>query len=141
MGSLQATASNANKIVKNFKNQNETITRVMENTAKFSDSLASAAGSVKTIAAQSASMIQNINGIMDDFDSGKGTLGKLMKDDALYLNLNSNSARLDSLLAHFQGEPRIPVNLRLSLGDPEGKERARLMKESRKEEARKGKDK
>ncbi len=134
MGTFQAVAGNANKIVKNIKNQNETITRVMENTAKFTDSLASAAGSVKMIAEESSSMIKNINGLMTDVESGKGTLGMLLKDDKLYNNLNSNSARLDSLLEHFQGEPRIPVNLRLSLGDPEGKERARLMKESRKAE-------
>ncbi len=57
-----------------------------------------------------------------------------LKDEKLYNNLNSNSARLDSLLTHFQSEPRIPVNLRVSLGDPEGKERARLMKASRKAE-------
>jgi phospholipid/cholesterol/gamma-HCH transport system substrate-binding protein len=134
VGTFQATASNANKIVKNIRAQNETITRVMENTAKFTDSLASAAGSVKDIAVQSSSMIKNINNIMDDVDEGKGTLGKLIKDEKLYDNLNSNSARLDTLLGKLVAEPRIPVNLRVSLGDPEGKERARLMKEARKAE-------
>jgi phospholipid/cholesterol/gamma-HCH transport system substrate-binding protein len=134
LGTFQATASNANKIVKNIRNQNETITRVMENTAKFTDSLAGASGSVKAIVDESSAMIKTLNGIMADVESGKGTLGQLMKDEKLYNNLNSNSARLDSLLEHFQGEPRIPVNLRVSLGDPEGKERARLMKASRKAE-------
>lgn len=139
MGTFQATASNANKIVKNIRNQNETITRVMENTAKFTDSLASAAGSVKDIAVQSSSMIKNINGMMTDIEAGKGTLGKLMKDDKLYDNLNSNSARLDTLLGHLVAEPRIPVNVRLSLGDPESRERAKMMKEARKAESKKGK--
>lgn len=132
MGTFQATANNAKLISRNIKNQNETIARVMENTAKFSDSLASAAGSVKMIAEQSSSMIKNINNLMEDVEEGKGTLGKLIKDDKLYNNLNSNSARLDTLLEHLQDEPRIPVNLRVSFGDPEGKERARLMKEARK---------
>jgi phospholipid/cholesterol/gamma-HCH transport system substrate-binding protein len=134
LGTFQATASNANKIVKNIRNQNETITRVMENTAKFTDSLSSASSSVKAIVEETSSMIKNLNGLMADVENGNGTLGKLIKDDKLYDNLNSNSARLDSLLEHFQGEPRIPVNLRISLGDPEGKERARLMKASRKAE-------
>lgn len=134
LGTFQATASNANKIVKNIRNQNETITRVMENTAKFTDSLASASGSVKAIVEESSSMIKNLNGLMADVEAGKGSLGMLLTDKKLYDNLNSSTSRLDSLLGKLNSEPRIPVNLRVSLGDPEGKERARLMKASRKAE-------
>lgn len=134
LGTFQATASNANKIVKNIRNQNETITRVMENTAKFTDSLASASGSVKAIVEESSSMIKNLNGLMADVEAGKGSLGMLLTDKKLYDNLNSSTSRLDSLLGKLNDEPRIPVNLRVSLGDPEGKERARLMKASRKAE-------
>lgn len=79
-------------------------------------------------------MIKNLNGLMADVEAGKGTLGMLLTDKTLFNNLNSSTSRLDSLLGKLNNEPRIPVNLRVSLGDPEGKERARLMKASRKAE-------
>lgn len=134
LGTFHATAKNANAIVKNIKNQNDNITRMVENATKLTDTMASAAGSIKVITEQGADLVKHANTMVAEIESGNGTLGKIIKDPSLYNNLNSNSARLDSLLQHFQESPRVPVHLRVSLGDPEGKERARLMKEARKAE-------
>jgi hypothetical protein len=89
---------------------------------------------VKAIVEESAAMIKSLNGVIAEIETGDGTLTKILKDPTLYNNLNSDAARLDTLLGHLVAEPRIPVNLRVSLGDPEGKERARLMKATRKAE-------
>lgn len=139
IGSFQGAASSARAILKNVQSQNETITRVMGNAAKFTDSLAAASGSVKTIVEQSSAAVKNINNLMADIQNGKGSAGKLLTSEDLYNNLNSSSERLDSLLEHFQNSPRIPVDVRLQLGDPdikqaklEAKEARRLRKEQEK---------
>lgn len=133
LGSFQSTANHANKIVKNIRNQNETITRVMDNTAMFTDSLAAASGSVKGIIDESSAMIKDLQNIIADVESGKGTMGKFMKDDELYNNLNSNSARLDSLLKHFQEAPTVPVDIRVHFGaDKHKRELKAIKKEARK---------
>lgn len=49
--------------------------------------------------------------IMTDMESGKGTMGKLMKDPALYDNLNRTSKNLDFLLQDFRLNPKRYVNV------------------------------
>jgi phospholipid/cholesterol/gamma-HCH transport system substrate-binding protein len=132
LGTFQATAGNANKFIKNLNQQNETIERIMNNTAQFTDSLAAASGSVKDIMDQSSEVIKNLEGILADVESGKGSLGKLVSDDELYNNINSSSARLDSLLSKFQNSPRVPIDLKIRLGDPEGRAERRREKQAAK---------
>jgi len=51
--------------------------------------------------------------IMNELDEGKGTLGKLLNDEALYDNLNSASVDLDLLLQDFRLNPKRYVNVSL----------------------------
>lgn len=132
LGTFQATATSAKSVMRNLSNQNETINRIMGNTARFSDSLAAASGSVKEIVEQSSAAVKNINNLMTDVQNGKGSLGKLATDEGLYNNINSSAERLDSLLAHFQNSPRIPIDFRLQLGNPELKEKRMERREERK---------
>ena len=48
---------------------------------------------------------------MKDLQDGKGTMGKLMKDQALYDNLNSTSKNLDLLMQDFRLNPKRYVNV------------------------------
>lgn len=142
MGTFQATARNANSVIRNLKSQNETINRVMSNTAQFTDSLAAASGSVKEIVETSADLIKDLESVMASVDQGEGSLGKLVRDDALYENLRTSSARVDTLLQHFIESPRIPVDFKFHLGDPDRREKKREQKaleKIRKQEARKAK--
>ncbi|MEM0995772.1 MAG: MlaD family protein [Bacteroidota bacterium] len=132
LGTFQATAYNANGFLKNLNKQNETITRIMDNTANFTDSLAAASGSVKEIVEESSEVIKNLNGILADVESGEGSLGRLVKDEELYDNINSSAARLDSLMSKFQNSPRIPVDIKLQLGDPDRREQRRREKQAAK---------
>lgn len=131
LGTFQATAYSAKSVMRNLSNQNETINRIMDNTAKFSDSLASASGSIKEIVEQSSDAVKNINSLLTDVRGGKGTLGKLVTDEGLYANVKSSSERMDSLLEHFQNSPRIPIDVRLQLGNPELKEKRMQNREDR----------
>jgi phospholipid/cholesterol/gamma-HCH transport system substrate-binding protein len=49
--------------------------------------------------------VNELNGVMTDVNSGKGTLGKLAKNDSLYNNLNKSSSDLDALLQDVKARP------------------------------------
>lgn len=52
-----------------------------------------------------------LSGIMNDLQGGKGTMGKLLKDEALYNNLTSTSKNLDLLMQDFRLNPKRYVNV------------------------------
>jgi phospholipid/cholesterol/gamma-HCH transport system substrate-binding protein len=92
---IAATMSNANKASGNF--------------VKLSDSLAkiNIGQSVKKLDQTLAS----VNKIMGDLQSGKGTMGKMMKDEALYNNFNKTSKELELLLQDLRLNPTRYVNV------------------------------
>lgn len=75
-----------------------------ENFAQITDSLN------KVNLAQTVRKLENslasVDQILGDVQSGKGTLGKLMKDEAMYNNLNDASKELKELLADFKNNPK-----------------------------------
>ena len=50
--------------------------------------------------------MRSLNTLVADINSGKGSMGKLMKNDSLYRNLNASSASLDALLIDFKAHPK-----------------------------------
>jgi phospholipid/cholesterol/gamma-HCH transport system substrate-binding protein len=50
--------------------------------------------------------LANVDKIIADVEGGKGTLGKLMKDEAMYNNLNAASNELKQLLADIKNNPK-----------------------------------
>ncbi len=59
---------------------------------------------------KSLSMLQNI---MADLQAGKGTLGKLMKNDSVYTHMNRTMADLDRLFINIKEEPKRYVHFSL----------------------------
>jgi phospholipid/cholesterol/gamma-HCH transport system substrate-binding protein len=57
--------------------------------------------------------LSKVNGIMSDVKSGKGSFGKLMNDDALYVNLNKTSKEIELLLQDVRLNPTRYVNVSL----------------------------
>lgn len=49
---------------------------------------------------------EQLNQTMLSINSGKGTMGKLLKNDSLYRNLNASSASLNALLIDFKANPK-----------------------------------
>jgi phospholipid/cholesterol/gamma-HCH transport system substrate-binding protein len=89
-GNIDATMKNLNRTTANF--------------AKLSDSI-DAANIAQTVRNLESSMAK-VDNLMNDVNSGKGTLGKLMKDEAMYDNLNGASKELKELLADFKANPK-----------------------------------
>lgn len=98
---LNATlAGNRANIDGTMKNLN----RTSANFAKLSDSI-DAANIAQTVRNLESSLAK-VDNLMNDVNSGKGTLGKLMKDEAMYDNLNGASKELKELLADFKANPK-----------------------------------
>ncbi len=133
LGSVQGTVRNTNRMIRNLGDQTETLGRVMENTAQFTDSLAAASGSVKSIVESSASMVESVEGITRDINEGRGSLGKLVKDDKMAKDIELVIAKADTFIDNMNESGRIPIDFKLRLGKtPEEKQKIRNDKAQRK---------
>lgn len=98
-------ASNEQKINSSLSN----VEKVSTNFAKISDDLekANLGATVKSLDATLA----NVNKIMTEIESGKGSMGKLLKDEAMYTNLTKASKELELLLQDVRLHPTRYVNV------------------------------
>lgn len=112
---FKATSSDINLIINQNKSKiNGTISNVEKASADFSkvsDSITkiNIGKTVKTL----EKTLANVDKVMEDVQSGKGTVGKLMKDDALYVNFNKTSKELELLLQDLRLNPTRYVNVSL----------------------------
>jgi len=97
--------SNNNKIDSIFNNANI----AMENFAQITDSLqkANLGGTV----AKLEYTLDSFNRILDSIESGNGTIGKLMKDESLYNNLENATKELEELLRDVKLHPKRYVHV------------------------------
>ncbi len=126
---LEQTIANFNKTSSNFisisKNMDEildgnkeklssTISNLdttSKNFAKLSDSLAQI--NTGEMVREMEETISKLNGIMTSIDNGEGTVGKLLKDDKMYDNLEGASKQLEELLQDMKLHPKRYVHFSL----------------------------
>ncbi len=98
-------AANQQNIDQMMSNLNHT----SANFAEISNSLTEA--DLGSVVKNLESTLANVNKMMSEMESGKGTLGKLMKDEALYNNLSAASKELELLLEDLRLNPTRYVNI------------------------------
>jgi phospholipid/cholesterol/gamma-HCH transport system substrate-binding protein len=103
-GSLAQTLENVKGFTGNLKQNNDSITAVVNNLTKASRDLASADIS-KTISSLEKATT-TLNTILAGIKDGKGSLGKFATDEQLYKNLNSTSNSLNTLLQDLRLHPK-----------------------------------
>jgi phospholipid/cholesterol/gamma-HCH transport system substrate-binding protein len=59
------------------------------------------------------SSIAGLQGVIKEINQGKGTLGKLAKDDSLYVNLDRTAANIALLMADMKLNPKRYVHFSL----------------------------
>lgn len=103
----QMLTENKAKLSSTFSNFDKT----SANFASISDSLAKAnlGQTIKNLEKTLAS----VDSIMTDMEAGKGTIGKLLKDDKMYTNFTSASKELELLLQDLRLHPTRYVNVSL----------------------------
>ena len=92
---IDGTLSNINKVSSDF--------------TKISDSLAKA--NIGQIVKSLEKTLANVDKLMSDVQSGKGTFGKMIKDESLYNNLDKTSKELELLLQDVRLNPTRYVNV------------------------------
>ncbi|REH52331.1 phospholipid/cholesterol/gamma-HCH transport system substrate-binding protein [Tenacibaculum gallaicum] len=101
-------------LVDNKENLNTTFAntkKITDNFSKVSEDLATTnlGESVKKLEAT----LVNVNGLLANMKSGKGTLGKLMTDEKMYTNLTNASKELEELLREMKLNPKRFVHFSL----------------------------
>lgn len=88
----------------NLQNTLQNTNAITTDLAKVSNDLAQA--DFDKLIAETQSTLKNLNEMLSEAQSGKGSLGKLMKDEALYNNLEASSKQLELLLQDFRLNPK-----------------------------------
>ncbi|MFS4481675.1 MlaD family protein [Hyunsoonleella sp. 2307UL5-6] len=127
--SLRSSISGLNDIIQNFKktsnslnglvasneeklsNTLENVDKISANLSKTTDQLAEAdlSQTIKSL----ETTIQNFNTISAKIENGEGSIGKLLKDEGLYNNLEGASLQLEQLLEDMKLNPKRYVHFSL----------------------------
>ena len=99
--------SNESKISNTMAN----VEKASNNFSKISDSIAKA--NIGQTVKKLETTLASVDKVMADLQSGKGTMGKLLKDESLYNNFNNTSKELELLLQDLRLNPTRYVNVSL----------------------------
>lgn len=106
---LLVMTSNLNKLSESLVETEKELKPILAKTGSFADSLqALRLGATVQSANQT---ILELRHIIAEVESGKGTAGKLIKDETLYNNLNSTIVSLNKLMTNFREYPKRYVQL------------------------------
>jgi len=113
MSEFSQISKNANEILSENKSKLNTTLSNFEKTSSNLNSMttslekANLGATVKKLEAT----LTNVNGIMANLEQGKGSMGKLLNDDAIYTNLAKTSKELELLLQDLRLNPTRYVNV------------------------------
>jgi len=110
---------NAVSITQNLEDNNEKISHTLTNLSNLSDSLSQA--DVKKILDNANKAVAQMAETMEKINNGSGTMGKLVNDSTLYVNLNKSAVDLDLLLKDMKEYPEKYVHF--SVWDRKDKEK------------------
>ncbi|MFP4025980.1 MAG: MlaD family protein [Thiohalospira sp.] len=108
---LSNILANVESISGNLKNNNEQITTILENFSNISDSLNQA--NIKSTLLSANKTLAEFSEISAKINQGEGTIGLLLNNDSLYVNLNNLAADLDSLVIDLNENPNRYVHFSL----------------------------
>lgn len=119
VGALQTTASSVNSLVGNNDPKLQKVLNdaslTMQSGKVTLDKYGNLAESIDTkklnaTIANLDATVGKLNQVIVGIDNGQGSLGKLMKDEQLYNNLNSASNNLNSLIEDMKANPKRYIN-------------------------------
>lgn len=115
---LESFAQTSKSIEDLLANNKQKLNTTVDNFEKISTNLTKATNAIaKTDIDQTVSnleaTIKNFNTILAKVESGEGSIGKLLKDDNLYNNLEGASLQLEQLLEDLKLNPKRYVHFSL----------------------------
>lgn len=106
---LLALTGNLNKLSASLVETEKELKPLLAKTGTLADSLNALRLGETVQAARGA--INELHTLLAGVESGKGTAGKLVKDEALYNNLNRTMISMNKLLTNFREHPRRYINV------------------------------
>lgn len=110
---INAITANVRGLTEALNDPQNGVKPLMLELNQFADSLNSM--ELKQTVANANQALANLQQITRQLQAGEGSLGKLLQDDSLYVNLNKSSADLDRLLIDLRENPERYLDLRFSL--------------------------
>lgn len=116
-GDITKSLASVQSLTEELDQNKDKIGNILGNADKISQQLAdgeientlkevnAAIKNLKSTLATADSSLAGISTLVDNANKGEGSLGKFLKDEALYNNLNNMSIRIDSLITDFQQKP------------------------------------
>lgn len=95
--------SNVEGITENLKKSNDQVTAIIGNTKQITDELVTA--DFKAIIGEAKNTLSNLNSVISKTNSGEGTLGKLIADDKLFVELVETNKSLQNLVNDLTAHP------------------------------------
>ena len=120
---IKLTLDNLQSFNDNLQKNNDKITHLLTNVGDLSDSLKQA-DLKETIQNLDATIIQ-LKAMLTDINQGKGTLGKVVKDDQLYNKVDSAIGNLNVLLKDVKARPYRYISINV-LGSKKAEKRRAL---------------
>jgi phospholipid/cholesterol/gamma-HCH transport system substrate-binding protein len=108
---ITTTTANIAKLTSDFSKTQKEIASLVQKMNQLGDTLNHA--QISKVVSRAAEATDNLNKTLSYINQGKGTLGKLAKNDSLYKNLNASTASLDALLKDFKANPKRYVHFSL----------------------------
>ena len=112
---IRKTLSSVNSMIDSssvsFKETLVNTKNITENLLKVTDTLANS--NIGEIIRKAEISLTSVNSLLKGMDEGKGTLGKLINDDAMYNNLTNVSKELEYLLREIKLNPKRFVHFSL----------------------------
>ncbi len=100
---IKSTLENLSKVSSTLAQNSDELNRIFANVDSLAASLGD--GRLEKMIANLTATSDQLKKAMTKINEGQGTLGKLMKDDSLYVNLNNASRELDLLLEDLRVNP------------------------------------
>jgi phospholipid/cholesterol/gamma-HCH transport system substrate-binding protein len=101
---LNKITSNLQQLSEALNNPDTGIKPLIANINQFADSLNNL--ELKQTVDKANLAMENFSSIMQTINKGEGSMGKFVKDDSLYYNLNQSIKDLDRLLIDFRENPK-----------------------------------
>ncbi len=108
-GSLNNTLSNLDSFSYSLKNSGEALSVSANNLKQISEQISET--HVDSVILSLRGALKSAHELFNSMERGEGTIGRLVKDDELYENLNEASISLDRLLNDVRQQPDRYINL------------------------------
>jgi phospholipid/cholesterol/gamma-HCH transport system substrate-binding protein len=100
--------NNVEDITNNLKKSNDQVTAIVGNVKAFTDTILTV--DYKGVILDARNTLQKLDMVLDEIENGNGSMGKLLRDEKLYLELVETNNELQNMISDFRLHPERYIN-------------------------------